>query len=151
MSKDDVYGGFDPEHFEKQLNYLFGDTNYKINLRFSNIQYDLDGDGTDSRFERKYSDRYNGKTKQEVLSTPPKEMNLVLPLTLVMDGLKDVDSRERGEREDWIQEEIEDCGSWLVIGFDYEWMGMTFRFLDSSHHCVVFNKIMKFRGKIKRS
>ena len=105
-----------------------------MELTIRNIQYDLDG----SYGFKHYS---KGRTKQEVLSSLPNELEVTIPREVYGDWVTDDFTGGRRERESGIQEKIEDNQGWLVTGFEYEWMDMTFRFLDSPHNTVVFTKI----------
>ena len=140
----DKYGGVDREDLDVILEHFFG---FSSKLKVTNIQYDVDGDGTDSGFERKYSSEI-GKTRQDVLSELPSEIEINFPLSFIVDMITHPEDGGRRDREDWIQEEIEDETCWLVTGFDYEWGGMSFRFLQSPHSCVVFNSNLERQFKM---
>ena len=107
-----------------------------MKVRVKNLQYDLDGT---SGFES-YG---KGRTRKEVLSSLPDCVDLVLPQEVLDECMNEEEFGGREPREDWIQEEIEENQGWLVIGFEYEFMGQTFRFLDDPHYSVLFNLIRK--------
>ena len=140
----DKYGGVDRADLDVILEHFFG---FSTTLKVTNIQYDLDGDGTDSGFERNYSSEI-GKTRQDVLSELPSETEIIFPMSLIVDMITHPEDGGRRDREDWIQEEIEEETCWLVTGFEYEMQGMTYRFLQSPHSCVVFNATSKRQLKL---
>ena len=113
-------------------------------ITVNNIQYDLDGT---YGFEKQRGSNLTSKdgtrlsmdeSREEVLAELPTTFRVKLPSRFIRED-KNVltQQKRRSEREDYIQEHLEDKLGWLVVGFEYEWMGLTFKFQNIPHYVVV--------------